>query len=134
MNPKEASSSYSHPCPACGKLINPSEKPHGANFACPTCGELLKYDYRHTWDIWIISIVGASILTHYLGYKGLLFIPIAICATLVLCALGFFLCGIVDPPGFKRIRSTKPEDRNPFDRKVSLHLTNKSETDKKSNP
>jgi hypothetical protein len=122
-------SRYSHPCPACGATIGPSEMPHGANFHCPSCGEWLKYDYKHMWLIWIVSIAGASIFTRYLGYSGLVFIPIAMCATLFLRALGFFLVGILDPPGFKRTREGKP-----YDGAMSLHLTDKPDGDKKTNP
>jgi hypothetical protein len=123
----KAKSRYSHPCPVCGAIIGALDKPHGAEFSCPTCGEWLKYDYKHVWLIWIVSIAGASILTRYLGYSGLVFIPIAMGATLFLRALGVFLVGILDPPGFKRTQGGKP-----YDRGVSLHLTGKPDSDKKT--
>lgn len=125
-------SRYSHPCPACGAIIRPSDI-HGYSdsFPCPACGEWLKYNYKHTLSLWVVSILGAIILTWHLGYRGSMLIIIATCAALLLCALGFFFVEMLDPSGFKRIK-VKPSDG--FDRAVSLHLTNKSDTEKKISP
>jgi len=48
-------------------------------------------------------------------------------ATFVLGYLGIFILGLLIPPPLKRVQG------KPFDKTVSLHLTDKSEGDKKTN-
>ena len=103
---------------------------YGDTFLCPRCGEQLKYDGKHTFPIWTISILGALWLSWHFGYRGAMLPVVAAIATLLLCAAGYFLVEIFDPSGFKRIE-IKPSAG--FDKAVSLHLTHKPEGDKKSN-
>jgi hypothetical protein len=115
-------SEYSHPCPACGALIDPSLRPRSAKFICPNCGAHLKYDYKYTFDLLIISVVSAIVLARFLGFRGLAFVLITVCLTLTLWALGFFLVGIVYPPGFKRMQDGDPYNSKPFDKALTLHF------------
>lgn len=125
-------SRYDRPCPACGATIRPSDiHLYGDSFPCPACGEWLKYDYKHVLSIWGLSVLVASILAWYLGYRGAMLILVGTCATLLLCASAFFFMAMFDPSGFKRLQQGKGK---PFDGALSLHLTEKPDDDKKTNP
>lgn len=127
----QAMSRYSHPCPACGASIRPADVPFGDGFPCPACGEWLQYDHKHSLSILAVSILGATILTWHFGYRGGMLVLIATCATLLLCASGFFLVEIFDPSGFKRVQGGK---REPFDKALSLFVNDKPDGNKKTDP
>lgn len=124
-------SQYSKNCPACSAIIRPSELPYrykDVGFPCPSCGERLTYDNPNSVAIWVSSILIAIVVTLHLGYRDAMFILIAPCATLLLGFLGHFFVGILFPPPLKRVESKG----KPFDNAVSLHLTERSESDKKT--
>jgi hypothetical protein len=50
-------------------------------------------------------------------------IVVAICASAPLCVLGAFLEGFISPPGLKRVQG------KPFDKALSLRLTDKPDAD-----
>jgi predicted RNA-binding Zn-ribbon protein involved in translation (DUF1610 family) len=126
-------SEYSKNCPACGAIIRPSELPYryrDDGFPCPSCGERLKYDNPNALAIWGTSVLIAIVVTLQLGYRDTMFILIAPCATLLLGFLGHFVVGILFPPPLKRVESKSKI----FDNAGSLHLTDKSNGDKKPSP
>jgi hypothetical protein len=119
---------YLKTCPACKETINPAEAPIGDSFPCPTCGQWLTYGQRYSSVIWVISIVVAIVITLRLGYRDATFIFIATCASWVFGLLGIFVVGLLIPPPLVRVKG------KPFDKTVSFHLTDKPESDKKTNP
>lgn len=124
-------SRYDLPCPACGALI-----PHGHSrgkpiFPCPACGESLKL---HSWlshVIFAVSFLGAPLLAWYLGYQGWRLALVAGGISLLVLVFGFFLMALVILPNYKRVHYDKSK---PFDRVVSLHLTDKPDANKKIAP
>jgi len=122
------SSRFSKPCPACGRVIHPSEIPLGDSFPCPSCGEWLTYDNRYSIAIWTGSILGAIVIAFHLGYRDANFVLVATFVTWVLGLLGLFILGLVVSLPLKLVKG------KPFDRTASLHLTDKSESDKNPNP
>ena len=132
MTPRPALSQYSKNCPACGAIIRPSELPYvrrDDGFPCTSCGERLMYDNPNSLAIWVTSILIAIVGTLHLGYRDAMFILIAPCATLVLVFLRHFVVGTLLPPPLKRVESKSKT----FDNAGSLHLTDKSNGDKKAN-
>lgn len=119
---------YLKTCPACKVTINPAEIGIGDSFPCPICGQWLTYDQRYSPAIWVISIVVAIVLTLHLGYRDAMFIFIATCASWVFGLLGIFVVGLLIAPPLIQVKG------KPFDKTVSLHLTDKSESNKKTNP
>src|SRR5580704_8402423 len=106
-------------CPSCRVAINPSKVPIGNSFPCPTCGQWLTYDQRYSPAIWVISIVVAIVITLHLGHRDAMFIFIAMIGSWVLGLLGIAIMGILIPPPLIRVKG------KPFDKPVSLHLTDK---------
>jgi hypothetical protein len=96
-------------------------------FLCSTCGKELKSDGRHLPVIWLISLVGGSITTWNLGFRGFALVFVSICLILFFLFLGIFLYGLVFAPGYKLVQNGKP-----FDRVTSLRLTDKLDTDEKN--
>jgi len=91
------------------------------------------YDNRYSPAIWAASFVIAIIISFSLGfYKSLdldaMFIFIELCITYLLGFLGNFLLGILIPLPPNQAKG------EPFTSAGSLHLTDKPQTDKKSNP
>jgi predicted RNA-binding Zn-ribbon protein involved in translation (DUF1610 family) len=119
-------SRYSKPCPACGTIIRATDIPYGDSFPCPTCGEWLKVESKYIRIIYVVSVLGAIILTWLLGYRDATFIFIATCLALLLCGLGIFFDGIIEAPGFKQIQGKA------FDKVPSLFESDKPEKHKKS--
>jgi hypothetical protein len=119
---------YLKTCPACKVTINPVEVPLGDSFPCPTCGRWLKYDQRYSPAIWVVSIVVAIAIALRPGYRDAMFIFVATCASLALGLSGIFVVSLLIPPPLVRVKG------EPFDKAVSLHLTDKSQSDKKVNP
>jgi len=97
-------SRYSHPCPACLRIIGHSEiqERKRGYFRCPACGEWLEYDLRDNFRIILVSILLALILSWRLGYRGALFSFVLTAAFLLIFMTGFFLCAIFFPSGYKR--------------------------------
>jgi hypothetical protein len=89
----------------------------------------LKYENKNFLAICGVSLLAAAFVAwHIMGYRDAKFIFCTIGATILLCAVGIFLEEILFPSAFKRVQG------KPFDGAVSLHLTEKAEGDKKSNP
>jgi hypothetical protein len=122
-------SKYSHRCPVCGAIIPPRGFRWEPSFPCPTCGAELKFDSKNMWVIWLGSFLGAPFLAWHLGYGGLKFVIVAICAALLLLSLGMSIEGLVFAPGYKRVAPSKSKR---FDGAVSLHLTDKPNSGKKA--
>jgi hypothetical protein len=114
-------------CPTCRITINPVEVPFGDSFPCPACGQWLKYEQRFSPAIWMISIFAAIVVTLHFGYRDGTFILIATGASWIFGLLGIFIVGLLLPPPLIRVKG------KPFDKTVSLHLTDGSEGDKKPN-
>jgi hypothetical protein len=122
-------SRYSKTCPTCGTVILPSDVPYGEDsFPCPSCGEWLTYDKRYTPAIWVGSVLIAIVISLRLGYRDAMFILVAGGATWIVGLLGIFIVGLLFPPPLKRVQG------KPFDKPVSLHLTDRSEGNKKTGP
>jgi predicted nucleic acid-binding Zn ribbon protein len=121
-------SRYSKACPVCGTVIIPSEVPYQDSFPCPSCGEWLTYDQRYSPLIWAGSILATILITLYLGYRDAMFIFIVIVGSWVLGLLGIAVVGILIPPPLKRVQG------KPFDKTVSLHLSDKSGSNKRIGP
>jgi hypothetical protein len=118
---------YLKTCPACKATINPAEVPIGDSFPCPTCGQWLTYEQRFSPAIWVVSIIGAIVISLRLGYRDAMFIFIAILGSWLLGLIGIAIVGILIPPPLIRVKG------KPFDKTVSLHLTDKSERDREPN-
>jgi hypothetical protein len=90
----------------------------------------LTYDNRYSPAIWASSFVVAIVISFSVGLSPdhyVTFVFVELCITYLLGFLGNFLVGVLIPPR----NQAKGE---PFTSAGSLHLTDKSETDKKSNP
>jgi hypothetical protein len=121
-------SRYSKTCPVCGAVIITSEVPYQDSFPCPSCSEWLTYDKRYSPAIWVTSFITAILISLHLGYRDVPFMIAVWCATFLIGLLGIFLVGILFPPALKRATG------EPFDKTVSLNLSDKSENDKKADP
>ena len=89
----------------------------------------MKYENKYFLAICGVSLLAAAFVArHIMGYRDAKLIFATIGATILLCAVGIFLEEILFPSAFKRVQG------KPFDGAVSLHLTEKPEVDKKSNP
>jgi hypothetical protein len=92
------------------------------------------YDNRYSPAIWTVSFAVANVITFSLGYykesldQNAMFIFVADCITVLIEFLGNFLVGILIPLPPDQVKGES------FNSAGSLHLTDKSETDKKSNP
>jgi DNA-directed RNA polymerase subunit RPC12/RpoP len=92
------------------------------------------YDNRYSAAIWAASFVTGIVITFSVGYykesliENAMFIFVAACTTLLLGFLGNYVVGrlIPLPPNLAKGES--------FVSAGSLHLNDKSETDKKANP
>jgi hypothetical protein len=122
-------SRFDQPCPACGVSIRFSDRPRGATFPCPGCHVELKRDVIQAYVIWAASFVAAPILAWHFGYRGSMFVLAAGGILLSLLFLGIFVIASLPARGFKRV---PPGDGKPFERVVSLHLTDQTDTDKKA--
>src|SRR5208282_5232384 len=105
---------YLRPCPACGAILRPGDaKRYDDNFLCPFCLQTMKYAPKHQLAIWVVSAVMASLGAWHFGFGGILLIAVATGSMLVLCAIGYFLMLIVDPPGYKRVPDTSSDRFTP---------------------
>jgi hypothetical protein len=97
-------SRYSHPCPACLRIIEPQEiqERNSGYFRCPACGEWLQHDLSNGFRITLVSSLLALILSWQLGYRGALFGFALIAAFLFISVTAFFLCEIFFPSGYIR--------------------------------
>ena len=92
------------------------------------------YDNRYSPAIWAVSFVVSTVITFSLGYykesldQNAMFIFVGACITWLLGFLGNFLVGMLIPLPPNQAKGES------FNSAGSLHLTDKSETDKKSNP
>src|SRR5579864_5343 len=135
-------SRYLHPCPVCGAVVPPTSFNWKPSFPCPACGEELGYDSPYMPAIWLGSFLGGPFFAWRFGYRGLVFVFVAVCITLPLLFSGIAIYGLVFPPGFKRYKQPNRYSfkggasfrRKPFDRVTSLHLTDKTDADKKTGP
>ena len=116
---------YSRACPACGATIRPSDM-GGESFPCPTCGEWLEIAHKYSPLIWVVSAIAATVLTLHFGYRDATFIFATGCATALLGLSGIFIKGILGLTKLQRVQG------RPFDRAVSLHLTDKPDDHKKT--
>jgi len=97
-------SRYRQPCPACLRIFGPSDvrEHEGGYFRCPACGEWLEHDFTDTLRVFVLSALLALILSWRLGYRGALFSVVLIAAFLLISVIGFFVCAILFPSGYKR--------------------------------
>jgi hypothetical protein len=111
--------------------MQPSELPYvrSEGFPCPSCGELLTHDNPNKWPIWIGSILITIIGALHLGYRNAWLILIVPFGAFILVFLGHLVLGVLFPPPLKRVES----NNKTFDNAGSLHLTDKSNGDKKTN-
>jgi hypothetical protein len=92
------------------------------------------YDHRYSPAIWAVSFAAANIIAFSLGYykesveKNAMFFFIVVCLTYLLGFLANFLLGILIP------RPPNQPKGDPFSDAVSLHLTDRLQSDKKTNP
>lgn len=125
---------YEHPCPACHVAI-PALNIGTHSQLCPACGQELQYDCKNRFVVWPAAILGGVLLAWHLGYDGLFFVLVAeLIAGLLLFfgqLLGTFLEIMVFAPGYKLAQHGR---RRPFDRMVSLRLSDKPDADKKIDP
>ncbi len=122
-------SRYSRPCPVCGAIIRLSEVHRAVDIlACPKCGESLTTEKKHLWIIGALSLVAAVYATRHLIYRDLLYVFVTEGLALVLFFLGAFLLGLLVPPKYKRVKG------KPFDNKLTLFSTDKTDPDEKTGP
>lgn len=92
------------------------------------------YDNRYSPAIWAVSYALANVIAFSLGYykesldKNAMFLFVVLCLTYLLGFLGNFLLGMLVP------RPPNQAKGEPFTSAGSLHLTDKSKTDNKTNP
>ena len=92
------------------------------------------YDHRYSPAIWAVSFAVANIVAFSFGFyeasldKYAVFVFVVLCITYFLGFLANFLLGLLIP------RPPNQAIGEPFTSAGSLNLTDKSETDKKTNP
>ena len=92
------------------------------------------YDHRYSPVIWTVSFAVANVIAFSLGFykesldKYAMFLFVVLCITYFLGFLANFLLGMLIP------RPPNQAVGEPFTSGGSLNLTDKSETDKKTNP
>jgi predicted RNA-binding Zn-ribbon protein involved in translation (DUF1610 family) len=120
---------YLRPCPACGAIIRPADiHLHGDSFPCPSCSEWLTQDQKYIWGFCAICLGAAAYETWHTGYRGAVFILITIGGTLLLSLVGVFLQGLLVSPKYKRVQG------KPFDNKLTMFATDKTDSDKEPRP
>lgn len=102
-------SAYSKICPACGVNIYPNEFPLGKPLVCPHCHSALAYDQPYSREVWVCSLLVAIVIALNLGHGALIFVLIAICATLGLGLLGISFASLLFPPPLKLAKNRRPK-------------------------
>jgi hypothetical protein len=124
-------SRFDLPCPACGALIKPRGFTWEPTFPCPACGESLRFDGRLTGAIFGVAFLGSPLLAWSFGYQGGKLALVSVGIALLTLVVGIFIKATVILPSYKRVQYDKSK---PFDRVVSLRLTNKPDANKKIAP
>lgn len=73
-------------CPACGASFRPGKHSPMSltSFRCPVCSQLLEFVNEHEHLVFWPSLSLAIIATYLLGYRGLMFVVVAIVISFVI--------------------------------------------------